>query len=866
MNNIIFKTALLSGAKGERGDAGISETIPSDGIIAYAGEDIPEGYEEIETPEVINEIVQAWDELTDKVEENTQDIATQTARIDNIIALPDGSTTADAELTDIRIGANGTTYASAGDAVRGQVNILENELGDIKSTYTSFPFEIGVERYSTASTLKVRYTANRASTKPIRVPQNGKINVIVKSGWFIINGRKNGAWSIVTTVTASTHNATIDLSEYDYFEVTAAQSAAFPLDAQMGYVYYYTLPETEKNRIYSRNIIKNGLVSGDFESGTIYRGNNASDSTCIRLKNYYEIPTIDDLLLHFESNESNGFWEVRVTYYDSEFTYLSSFGYTCESDFTIPTDAKYYRISLCLITSEGQITITPSNLTGTNVYWGINIGNQALAENISKEIEAKYNEKLKDINDGDLTYKFKKSYVITLNNKNIGDVIDVSPLFNYGTGKTNNSIFIDDVVANEVFKVNATFSSNALPWFFLDKDFKLLKKADNAIAKNQNIVAPENAKYLIIQCGDSAISNAFVYRRNGLQNISDMQHANYVIDVNDNVNTTLLLENAARTNKNNWLTPVKERANLFSLLHFSDIHNETEEIRRILNFNDYYNAYIWDIIHTGDSVALYYEQDNPFAIVGGNQILNVAGNHEYWYEGDSGSHPYNVTPQEVYEKFFSPYIENWNVNAAGTNKNYYYKDYTIPNTRLIVLDSISYDATQETWLEGVLNNALENNLKVIIASHYVAQAGLDLIECPFTAKGITINPVSDPTAEAQIERLPNSAFVKVDSFINAGGEFVCWLCGHNHIDLIGTVKNHDNQLQIIISTGRYYADEKYNARVYNQKSQDLFNVFFADGENKLIKIIRVGATCDMWLRNKTALCINYETKEVMGVY
>ena len=99
-------------------------------------------------------------------------------RIDNIVALPNGSTTGDAELQDIRVGADGTVYGSAGAAVRTQFEKVKNELNSIK-TIVAPELEIGSVDHGT----EVEMTARARIVEPIKY-WNATIHISYLEGYF----------------------------------------------------------------------------------------------------------------------------------------------------------------------------------------------------------------------------------------------------------------------------------------------------------------------------------------------------------------------------------------------------------------------------------------------------------------------------------------------------------------------------------------------------------------------------------------------------------------------------------------------------------------------------------------------------------
>ena len=79
------------------------------------------------------------------------EIGVLSARLNEALKIPEGGTTADAALNDIKVGYNGTVYDSPGDAVRSQVGELKEDIGYITETIYGDNFLKTLETVKTES-------------------------------------------------------------------------------------------------------------------------------------------------------------------------------------------------------------------------------------------------------------------------------------------------------------------------------------------------------------------------------------------------------------------------------------------------------------------------------------------------------------------------------------------------------------------------------------------------------------------------------------------------------------------------------------------------------------------------------------------
>lgn len=310
------------------------------------------------------------------------------------------------------------------------------------------------------------------------------------------------------------------------------------------------------------------------------------------------------------------------------------------------------------------------------------------------------------------------------------------------------------------------------------------------------------------------------------------------------------------------------------LCHFSDIHGDAVNTARMMTFCQQYSILIDDIICSGDIISNTFDDNfSWWNIIEGTQyILNTIGNHDVAdYNKNSG---YNWTAHvgiDSYNKFFSPYIHNWNViQPKGADVNgycYYYKDYPNSNIRLVVLDVMGYDELQGNWFSCVLEDALEKGLCIIGVSHFAVD-DCYLIDCNFTSatlKEKSLLKTSLPNYNLQYKSFRPIASI-MDDFIQKGGHFVCWLKGHSHVDYIGYISGHFNQLVISIESASSNEGQVSSARESRKNgtsSQDAFNIIGFNTEKHSIKILRVGNEYDYDGKHKKSILIDYKNNSIL---
>lgn len=298
------------------------------------------------------------------------------------------------------------------------------------------------------------------------------------------------------------------------------------------------------------------------------------------------------------------------------------------------------------------------------------------------------------------------------------------------------------------------------------------------------------------------------------------------------------------------------------LLWFSDIHADTTELERTIQLRDEYVSMLDDTICTGDMVQLRASDGMSFwyDTEGTEDILMVVGNHDALAASTGYDWTNLLTEQEQYNRYIAPNVAKWGVQYTS-GKTYYYKDYTAKKVRIIALNCMltgNDDTAQQAWLESTLASARTSGLSVVIMAHYHLFANKSRLSCNFS-------PIDNGEGSAFVTDAYENL---VQTFINDGGEFICYLAGHVHHDCILKSNANTNQLCVEIDAlSRYYGNQYSDLqRTDGVKAQDLINLIVFDTNSKAIKIIRVGANMDHYIRQRNGITIKYLTGDVISQF
>ena len=320
-----------------------------------------------------------------------------------------------------------------------------------------------------------------------------------------------------------------------------------------------------------------------------------------------------------------------------------------------------------------------------------------------------------------------------------------------------------------------------------------------------------------------------------------------IVEQNRDVETFVVQASAART------IYFKDPFVPLQFVHFADVHYETENWERIVEYINYYEDLISFALHTGDyckscqeAYVDLYNVCKPCT----RPILNCVGNHDTCL-----NRAYDPSPKSVTHSLLFNRMDGWDVTfMPGESSMTYSKDIPESNVRLIVLDCYYDFEEQIAWLKAVLDEAKEKGYHVITASHEFSHTLTRLEDVSFQS----VDPFSEIASEASEKPFEDT----IADFKDAGGIHICHLAGHYHHDRFGYTAR--GVLNIAVESATHWPFWCDGKRVRGTRTFDCFNVVSVDVNQNLLKLVRVGNNCDHYLRQKRALCYDYKNQTVIA--
>lgn len=409
-------------------------------------------------------------------------IETLGTRVTNLSSLTDGSTTGDAELKDIRIGANGASFSSAGDAVRNNDLIYSGriqKLSNIVQKYTKIiepEFNLGVVDNSTHIP-NASVTSTRIHSKYIDLPLDNSLFVELgdsiygifyyyKNGTYVSNGSKF-LKSGYTDRSVDADQVILVCGYYDYTTLSSASS----LNTISAEITVYDLSiQSISDEISSLNILA-GVEKIEFSYGekvdTSAGVGNKVTVSATALSNYKYAQVTCSPGEFFLINGSGGTNPRLWAFLDSSNTILAC------------ADVNATGSNLLLVAPYGAATLIINQSTDLNCF------------KISGNMTTGY-----FVNNKGMTGSMNAGYSIQLGKYSVGETVDITPVSTYGFG-----YLILECSEDDRFLISGSGGSNPRIWGFLDSNNVLLNMAPSSTAY-QNLTtvltAPKSANKLVL--------------------------------------------------------------------------------------------------------------------------------------------------------------------------------------------------------------------------------------------------------------------------------------------------------------------------------------------------------------------------------